>query len=59
MSRIKKVGKFFTVYLDRKIFEKLKALAETKGQTRTMALERILKRFFDNPENVKNENYKK
>lgn len=42
MSRVRKDGKFFTVYLERDLFERLKRYAEAKGQTRTTALERIL-----------------
>ena len=34
-------------YIDREIYEQLKAYADEKGQTMTTAIERILKQFFE------------
>ena len=47
MPRSKKDGVHLNCYIDRQICEQLKAYADDKGQTTTMALERILKHFFD------------
>ena len=47
MSRPKKDGININYYIDRKLVEKLRDCAEEKGQTMTMALERILKEYFD------------
>ena len=46
MSREKKDGRYINYYIDRKIYDKLNAYAKDKGQTVTMALERILEKFF-------------
>ena len=50
MSREKKDGKYISFYMDRKLCEKLHAYAVDKGQTQTMAIERILQSFFDRKE---------
>lgn len=47
MPRPKKDGRHINYYIERELFEKLQAYAEEKGQTGTMALERILKQFFE------------
>ena len=47
MSRPKKDGVNINYYIDRELVEKLRKYAEDKGQTMTMALERILKDYFD------------
>ena len=47
MSRPKKDGLYINYYIDRKLVEKLRDYAEEKGQTMTMALERILQDYFD------------
>ena len=47
MPRKKKDGRHINYYIDRVIFERLEEYADEKGQTMTMALERILKQFFD------------
>ena len=47
MSRPKKDGININYYIDRKLVEKLRDYAEEKGQTMTMALERILKVYFE------------
>ena len=47
MARPKKDGRHINYYIDRLIYERLEEYANEKGQTMTMALERILKQFFD------------
>ena len=47
MPRPKKDGRHINYYIDRMIYERLEEYADEKGQTMTMALERILKQFFD------------
>lgn len=47
MARAKKDGRHINYYIERELFEKLQAYAEEKGQTGTMALERILRQFFE------------
>ena len=47
MPRAKKDGVHLNCYINRELREKLDAYAEEKGQTVTMALERILKQNFD------------
>lgn len=47
MPRKKKDGRHINYYIDRMIYERLEEYADKKGQTMTMALERILKQFFD------------
>ena len=47
MPRPKKDGRHINYYIDRMIYERLEEYADKKGQTMTMALERILKQFFD------------
>ncbi len=46
MSRIKKDGKNLNCIIDREIFEQLEIYCNEVGQTKTMAVERILKQFF-------------
>lgn len=46
MPRPKKDGLYINYYIDRKLVEKLRNYAEGKGQTMTMALERILQEYF-------------
>ncbi len=46
MSRPKKDGAHINYYIDRDLVEKLRKYAKNKGQTMTMALERILTKFF-------------
>ena len=50
MSRAKKDGRYINYYIDRQIFEQLKSYADEKGQPVTTALERILRKFFDEQE---------
>ena len=47
MARPKKDGAYINYYIDRELVEKLRNYADDKGQTMTMALERILIDFFD------------
>ena len=61
MARKKKDGEHINLYVDRGVVEKLRDYADEKGQTVTMALERILTDFFNKEENAaadekKNEN---
>ena len=46
MARPRKDGTYINYYSDRELVEKLRDYAEEKGQTMTMALERILEDFF-------------
>lgn len=47
MARAKKDGEKISFYVDRQVMEDLRAYAEEKGQTVTMAMERILRTFLD------------
>lgn len=47
MARPRKDGVYINYYIDRELAEKLRNYAENKGQTMTMALERILNSFFE------------
>ena len=47
MPRAKKDGQHINCYIDRTLCERLKTYADEKGQTMTMALERILKQYFE------------
>ena len=47
MPRAKKDGQHINCYIDRTLCERLKSYADEKGQTMTMALERILKQHFE------------
>lgn len=51
MAQAKKDGKNICYYVDRELVEKLQAYAKERGQTTTMALERILRKFFSEQEN--------
>ena len=53
MPRPKKDGRHINYYIDRMIYERLEEFADEKGQTMTMALERILKQFFDKTDEEK------
>ena len=54
MPREKKDGKFINYYIKREIYEELKKYSEEKGQTMTMALERILKEYLQKTKEEKN-----
>lgn len=47
MARAKKDGEKISFYVDRQVMEDLRAYAEEKGQTVTMAMERILRTYLD------------
>ena len=47
MARAKKDGEKISFYVDRQVMEALRAYAEEKGQTVTMAMERILRTHLD------------
>ena len=47
MPRAKKDGQHINCYIDRTLCERLKSYADEKGQTMTMALERILKQYVE------------
>ena len=47
MARAKKDGEKISFYVDRQVMEDLRAYAEEKGQTVTMAMERILRTHLD------------
>ncbi len=47
MARQKKDGHYINCYLDRNLYNRLCYYAEEKGQTKTLAIERILKEHFD------------
>lgn len=54
MAKPKKDGQFINCYLERSLYNRLSYYAEEKGQTKTLAIERILKKHFDEegvPEN--------
>lgn len=54
MPKPRKDGQFINCYLDRNLYDRLTYYAEQKGQTKTLAIERILKKHFDEvgvPEN--------
>ena len=50
MPRKKKDGRHINYYIDCMIYERLEEYADEKGQTMTMALERILKDLFERTE---------
>ena len=56
MARARKDGEKISFYIDRQVLEDLRAYAEEKGQTVTLAMERILRTFLDaEKENCTNE----
>ncbi len=55
MAKPKKDGHSFNCFLDRQLYNRLCYYAEEKGQTKTLAVERILKEYLDRekvPEDV-------
>lgn len=50
MARAKKDGVYINLRIERELREKLDAYADEKGQSLTVALERILKQFFEEQE---------
>ena len=53
MARKKKDGKFLNIYMDRELNERIRIYAEEKGQSITVAIERILKEYLDNIDKTK------
>ena len=51
--RERKDGKYVSFYLDKQICERLQSYAKEKGQTQTLALERILQKYFENLDGFK------
>lgn len=47
MAKPKKDGHSFNCFLDRQLYNRLCYYAEEKGQTKTLAVERILKEYLD------------
>lgn len=47
MAKPKKDGRNFNCFLDRNLFNRFSFYADQKGQTMTLALERILKEYLD------------
>lgn len=47
MPRPKKDGHYINYRIERELYEKLRDLADDRGQTMTVCLERILKDYFD------------
>lgn len=54
MPRPKKDGKMLNLFVDRKVVERLENYALKKGQTKTIALERLLTKALDMEEKRKN-----
>ena len=57
MARAKKDGQYINCYLEREVVETLEQYCDETGLTKTVAIERILKKFFheffgDDKENV-------
>ena len=53
MSVRKKDGRFLNIYMDRELNERLRLYAEEKGQSITVAIERILREYLDNIDKTK------
>ena len=47
MAREKKNGRKINMIIDQNVYNRLKYYSEEKGQTITMAVERILDKYFD------------
>lgn len=47
MPRPKKDGHYINYYIARDVYDNLQAYAKEKGQTTTVAIERILRKYFD------------
>lgn len=52
MARAKKDGVYINYYIQKDIKDRLDRYCEDVGQTNTMAIERILKQFLDEYEDV-------
>lgn len=55
MARAKKDGRYVNYNIEREIYEKLEKYCEEVGQTKTVAIERILTKYLDNYFNVSEE----
>ena len=55
MARAKKDGRYVNYYIEREVYEKLETYCEEVGQTKTVAIERILTKYLDNYFNVSEE----
>lgn len=55
MARTKKDGRYVNYDIEREIYEKLEKYCEEVGQTKTVAIERILTKYLDNYFNVSEE----
>ena len=47
MAKQKKDGKYLNIMLETSIYDRLERYCEELGQTKTLAVERILKEHFD------------
>lgn len=47
MAKPKKDGERISIYFERKILNRLRSHAKEKGQTMTMAMERIVETYLD------------
>lgn len=47
MSRVRKEGTYINIKLRQDVYDKFCAYVEVKGQTKTMAMERILEKYLD------------
>ena len=54
MARQKKDGEKVSLFLSRPMMESLRAYADEKGQTVTMAMERIITAFLENEQKSNN-----
>ena len=48
MAKAKKDGRHLNLYIERAVIEQLEKYCEEVGQTKTVAIERILTRYLDN-----------
>lgn len=48
MARPKKNGTYLNVYIESQIYDWLKKICDDAGQTKTVAVERELRAYFDN-----------
>ena len=55
MKKRKKDGKSLNCIIDREVFEKLEEYCDEMGQTKTLAVERILRQFLE--EHIHQKNY--
>ena len=48
MAKAKKDGRHLNLYIERTVIEQLEQYCEEVGQTKTVAIERILAKYLDN-----------